>query len=409
MSLYNIHDTQKIWLNYTSEIAGSTKRFLSKLTRKNHIMGEKVLEANLALTERLCKDYGRNNWDIEDIFIDRTQVVVRTVDVNVKPFCKLIQFKRLTDNNEVLKKISSQPTVLIVAPLSGHFATLLKDTVKTMLNDHNVYITDWEDAKNVPLSAGVFGLDTYVEYVRDFIKMLGDSTNVIAVCQPTVPVLAAVALMATDGEKLPASLTLMAGPIDARENPTSVCKYALKKPISWFRRNLIYKVPSGYAGEGRSVYPGFVQLFSFISMNPKKHIEAHLQYWYNVWKENTDGISKHEEFYDEYNSVLDMDEKFYIETVEEVFHKFSLPKGEMQIMGKPVRPGDIKDCKLLIIEGSEDDIAGVGQTFSAHKLCTGISTKKYLLAEGVGHYGVFSGKKWREKIYPTIKEFIKNR
>jgi poly(3-hydroxybutyrate) depolymerase len=243
--------------------------------------------------------------------------------------------------------------------------------------------------------------------VREFIGKLGDSVHVVAVCQPTVPVLASVSLMASDGLKLPATLTLMAGPVDARESPTDVCKYAVRKPISWFKRNLIHRVPSGFAGEGRGVYPGFLQLFSFVSMNPRKHLEAYLHNWYDVWKENTDSVAKHEDFYDEYNSVLDMDERFYLETVEEVFHKFSLAKGEMVLGGKRVIPGDIKDCKLLIIEGSQDDIAGVGQTFAAHKLCTGVIIKKYLLAEGVGHYGVFSGKKWREKIYPTLRGFIR--
>lgn len=408
MNLYNIYDSQKGWLNYASELAGSTRRYVSRLTRGTHIIGSKVVEANLALVERIGRDYPRRDWNLGEITVDRSRVTIREDVITSKPFCRLIRFNRLTDNPEVLKKISSQPSVLIVAPLSGHFATLLRDTVRTMCPDHNVYITDWENARDVPLTAGSFGLDTYTGYVREFIKILGgDSIHVLAVCQPTVPVLASISLMASAGEKIPATLTLMAGPIDARESPTDVCKYALKKPISWFARNLIHTVPAGYRGEGRRVYPGFLQLFSFVSMNPKSHLEAYARNWYNVWKENEDSVTKHEEFYDEYNSVLDMDEKFYLETVGEVFHKFSLPKGEMVIGGVPVKPGDIKDCKLLIIEGSEDDIAGVGQTFAAHKLCTGVIIKKYLLAEGVGHYGVFSGKKWRERIYPTVREFIR--
>lgn len=400
-------DSQKCWMNYVSEFAGSTRRFASRLTRKNHIIGSKVLDANLALVERVCKDYARRSWNIDDFKIDNGTVTVKAAEIHSLPFCKLIGFKRYTDNHDTLKKINSQPTVLIVAPLSGHFATLLRDTVSTMLIDHNVFITDWEDAKNVPIVDGSFGLDTYVDYIRKFINILGTSINVVAVCQSTVPVFATFALMASEGEKLPLTLTLMAGPIDPRVNQTGTGKYAKKKSIKWYGRNLIHRVPQGYLGEGRRVLPGFLQLFSFVSMNPKAHISSYLKNWYHVWKENDDAIEKHEEFYDEYNSVLDMDERFYLETIEEIFHKFSLPKGEMIINGKPIKPEDIKDCKLLIIEGAKDDIVGVGQTFAAHKLCTGIIIKKYLLVDDVGHYGVFSGKKWREKIYPKIREFIR--
>lgn len=410
MNLYSIYDSQKTWLNYASDVAGATRKFLFKTSGRTHIVGSKMLEANLAVVERLGKDYPRRGWNLKEIMVERARVVIREDVILAKPFCRLIAFKRLTENQDVLKKISSQPNVLIVAPLSGHFSTLLRDTVRTMSLEYNVFITDWEDAREVPLSEGSFGLDTYVNYVQEFIRVLGsDSLHVLAVCQPTVPVLAGVSLMASSGEKIPATLTLMAGPIDARESPTDVCKYALKKPISWFKRNVIHTVPHGYPGEGRSVYPGFLQLFSFMSMNPRKHLEAYAHLWYDVWRERGDSIAKHEDFYNEYNSVLDMDERFYLETVEEVFQKFSLPKGEMVIGGKKVIPGDIKDCRLLVVEGEKDDIAGVGQTFSAHKLCTGVTIKKYLLAAGVGHYGVFSGKKWRERIFPTISNFIKGK
>jgi len=405
--MYDMIDSQKCWMNYASELAGSTRRFSTRFTSKNHIIGSKVIDANLALIERVCKDYTRNAWNIDDFALDNGAITVKAKEIHSLPFCKLIEFKRYTDNQETLKKINSQPSVLIVAPLSGHFATLLHDTVATMLIDHKVFITDWEDAKNVPIVNGSFGLDTYVDYIRSFINILGTSINVIAVCQSTVPVFAAVSLMASEGEKLPLTLTLMAGPIDPSINQTEVGKYAEKKSIKWYGRNLIHRVPQGYLGEGRRVLPGFLQLFSFVSMNPKAHIGGYLKHWYNVWKENDDAIEKHEKFYDEYNSVLDMDERFYLETIEEIFHKFSIPKGKMIINGKLVKPEDIKNCKLLIIEGAKDDIVGVGQTFAAHKLCTGIIIKKYLLVDDVGHYGVFSGKKWREKIYPKIREFIR--
>lgn len=409
MNIYNIYNSQKSWINYISEVAGSTRRLISHFVKDSHVIGSKIVEANFAAVERIGKNYEKTSWSIDDVVVDGRHISIHEEVIISKPFCKLIEFKRLTDNHEVLKKISSQPIVLIVAPLNGHYSTLLRDTVRMMLHDHNVFITDWENARDVHISAGSFGLDTYADYVKEFIVKLGCGIHVMAICQATVPTLASVSLMASAGLQPPLTLTLMAGHIDARVGRTDVCKRAASKTMVWYKNNLIYKVPAHFVGERRNVYPGFLQLFSFMSMDPKVHISAYLSNWYNIWKGNKDSVLKHEEFYNEFNSTLDVDEKFYLETIDEVYQKFSLAKGEMILGGKLVMPKDIKNCKLLIIEGADDQIVGVGQTFAAHSLCTGVIIKQYLLADDVGHYGIFSGKKWREKIYPTIKSFIGNR
>jgi poly(3-hydroxybutyrate) depolymerase len=306
--------------------------------------------------------------------------------------------------------------VLIVAPLSGHYSTLLRDTVKTMLQDHKVYITDWKNARTVPLSEGEFHLDDYVNYVQDFIRHVQSkygNCHVMSVCQPTVPVLAAVSLMATRKELTPLSLTMMGGPIDARLSPTAVNNLAMNKPFSWFENNVIYKVPANFPGAGRRVYPGFLQHSGFVAMNPQNHRNSHFDYFNDLIKGDNSSVESHRKFYDEYNAVLDMDAHYYLETIATVFQDFKLVNGTWDVKnvnGVPerVKPADIKTSALLTVEGELDDISGSGQTKAAHDLCSGIAkgSRQHFEAKGAGHYGIFSGRRWREQVYPEVKAFI---
>jgi poly(3-hydroxybutyrate) depolymerase len=321
-----------------------------------------------------------------------------------KPFCKLIHFK------------TGQPKskkVLVVAPLSGHHATLLRDTVRSLLAEHDVWVSDWVDARMVPLSAGPFHFDDYVEYVRDWIRLLNDprerDLHVMSVCQPTVPVLAAVSLMASAGEPLPRSMVMMGGPIDARRSPTAVNNLALKKPHSWFQQNVIERVPSKYPGYMRRVYPGFLQHLGFVAMNPDRHLVAHWDYYHHLVQGDGDSAEAHRRFYDEYNAVLDMPAEYYLDTIKRVFQDFELPKGRMYVREQLVRPQAIRDAGLLTIEGELDDISGNGQTEAAHALCLNIprERRQHYVAPGVGHYGIFSGRRWREVVFPVVRDFIK--
>jgi len=333
-----------------------------------------------------------------------------------KPFCELRRFKRYTDDAHTLSSLKGQPVVLIVAPLSGHYATLLRDTVKTMLKDHKVYITDWKNARLVPLSEGEFHLDDYVNYVQEFIRYLQKhygNCHVMSVCQPTVPVLAAVSLMASRGEQTPLSMTMMGGPIDATKSPTAVNNLAMNKSFSWFENNVIYRVPDNFPGAGRRVYPGFLQHTGFVAMNPDRHLKSHYDYFKDLIKGDNSSADPHRQFYDEYNAVLDMDADYYLETINTVFQEFKLVRGTWQVKSESgqlewVRPQDIRHTALLTVEGELDDISGSGQTVAAHDLCTGIVRQEqhHLEVPGAGHYGIFSGRRWREVVYPHVKRFI---
>jgi poly(3-hydroxybutyrate) depolymerase len=303
-----------------------------------------------------------------------------------------------------------QSKVLLVAPLSGHHSTLLRDTVRGLLADHDVYITDWTDARMVPMEKGAFHLHDYIYYVQDFIRFLGPDLNVISVCQPTVPVLAAISLMATDNEaNMPKTMVMMGGPIDPRKSPTQVNDLATDKPFSWFENTVIYSVPPNYPGYGRSVYPGFLQHAGFVAMNPRRHAESHWEYYLHLRRGDNESAEDHRKFYDEYNAVLDMPAEYYLETIKTVFQEFRLPAGTWEVEGKLVRPQDIKNVALFTIEGELDDISGSGQTRAAHDLCAHIpkTMKQHFTAPGAGHYGIFSGRRWRENIAPRITEFIK--
>jgi poly(3-hydroxybutyrate) depolymerase len=360
------------------------------------------------LLHRLGKHYEKPAFELNSTVIGGIDVPVAEEVALSKPFCRLLHFKRLLPDSLALR--APDPKVLIVAPLSGHHATLLRDTVRAMLPEHDVWITDWIDARQVPLTHGPFHLDDYVDYVREFIRLLGPDVHVISVCQPTVPVLAAVSLMASDKDPaLPHSMTMMGGPIDSRRSPTAVNALAMTKPYSWFENHVIFKVPSTYPGYLRRVYPGFLQHAGFVAMNPDRHMTSHWDFYLDLVKGDGDDADAHRKFYDEYNAVLDLPAEYYLDTIKIVFQEHRLPSGTWHVRGQRVAPEDIKTVRLFTIEGELDDISGSGQTQAAHDLCNGIpkSKKQHLTAAGAGHYGIFSGRRWREHIYPRIRHFIR--
>lgn len=327
--------------------------------------------------------------------------VVETVELSL-PFGRLVHFSKPD-------VVTPQPKMLVVAPLSGHFATLLRGTVETLLRDHDVYVTDWTNARDVPLSAGKFGVDEYVDYVIRFIQELGPRSHVLAVCQPCVPVLAAVAVMAGRRDPLqPRSMTLMGGPVDVRESPTAVNHLATSKPMQWFRDNLIATVPGRYGGAGRKVYPGFLQLTAFMAMNTGRHFGQFRKFYQQLADGDTQGAARIRDFYEEYMAVLDLSAEFYLETVEQIFQKVTLARGEMTHHGVKVDPGTIRSTALLTVEGERDDICGVGQTAAAHRLCSSLRPhlRRHHLQPGVGHYGVFSGSKWESQVYPQVRSMV---
>ncbi len=364
------------------------------------------VNAATELFERSTRRYGKPHFDLPTTSVDDGRTVsVEEQVVWRKPFCSLLHFKR-----DLPAKRKPDPKLLIVAPMSGHYATLLRGTVEAMLPDHEVFITDWTDARMVPMSDGGFGLDDYIDYVIDMLHHLGESTHVMAVCQPSVPVLAAVAIMEEDGDaNAPATMTLMGGPIDTRIKPTVVNELAEKKGTDWFRNNVIMRVPFPHPGFMRPVYPGFLQLTGFMSMNLDRHMTAHRELFMHLVDGDGDSADRHRDFYDEYMAVMDLTAEFYLETVETVFVRHALPKGEMTYRDRPVKPQLIRNTALLTVEGEKDDISGVGQTKAAHDICSGLAkTKKaHHLQEKVGHYGVFNGSRFRDEIAPAIKKFVR--
>jgi poly(3-hydroxybutyrate) depolymerase len=407
--LYQLFETQRALLSPFSEFAtASAKLYSHPLSPFAQAPGAQRISAGFGLMHRLTKEYEKPEFGITNIQVDGVDVVVQQQTKINKPFCKLIRFKRFTDDGQLLEVMRDQPSVLVVAPLSGHHSTLLRDTVRLLLQHHKVYITDWVDARMVPAVVGPFHLDDYVHYVQDFIRHIGPEVNVISVCQPTVPVLAAVSLMATAGEKTPRTMTMMGGPIDARKSPTAVNNLATDKSIEWFENNVIYSVPHNYPGVGRPVYPGFLQHSGFVAMNPNRHMTSHYDYFKDLIRGDDESADSHREFYDEYNAVLDLPAEYYIDTIRTVFQEFALVNGDWHVAGKLVRPQDIKTTALLTIEGELDDISGAGQTAAALDLCSGIpkARKRHYDVKGAGHYGIFSGRRWRELAYPEIQELI---
>ena len=409
--LYQIYETQRSLMEPFADFAqAASKLYSNPLSPLGQTGLSQRVSAAYDLLYRLGKDYEKPTFGIQSVAVDGVEVTIHERIEMDKPFCELRRFKRFSDDAATLNKLKGQPVVLIVAPLSGHYATLLRDTVRTMLGGHKVYITDWKNARMVPLDDGEFHLDDYVNYVQEFIRYLQGlygNVHVISVCQPTVPVLAAVSLMASRGEKTPRTMTMMGGPIDASRSPTAVNNLAMNKSYQWFENNVIYRVPGNFPGSGRRVYPGFLQHTGFVAMNPDRHLNSHYDYFLDLVKGDNSSADSHRKFYDEYNAVLDMDADYYLETIQTVFQEFKLvrgtwevknPKGQLEL----VRPQDIRHTALLTIEGELDDISGSGQTEAAHGLCANIPNHRshHLEVQGAGHYGIFSGRRWREVVYP---------
>ena len=417
--LYQLYESQRTLMEPFVDFAqAAAKLYGSSLSPMGQTPLSQRVSAGYSLMYRLGKDYERPAFDIHQVEVGEKGVslaIHERIELD-KPFCELRRFKRFTDDSDTLTKLKNQPAVLIVAPLSGHYSTLLRDTVKTMLKDHKVYITDWKNARNVPLSDGAFHLDDYVNYVQEFIRHLQGkygNCHVVSVCQPTVPVFAAISLMASRGEKTPLSMVMMGGPIDARLSPTSVNNLATTKPFEWFENNVIYRVPASFPGKGRRVYPGFLQHTGFVAMNPDRHANSHYDYFKDLIKGDGASTEAHRKFYDEYNAVLDMDADYYLETIKTVFQDFKLVNGTWDVMSpegklERVKPGDITTTAVMTVEGELDDISGSGQTRAALDMCSGVATKQktHLEAKGAGHYGIFSGRRWRDVVYPAVTDFI---
>ncbi|HER27190.1 MAG TPA: polyhydroxyalkanoate depolymerase [Rhodospirillales bacterium] len=362
----------------------------------------KSMAAACEVFDRVTKRYDKPQWDICETLIDGKSVPISITTRLSTPFCDLLHFGKKTTPGK-------SPRVLIIAPLSGHYATLLRGTVRAMLPDHDVFVTDWLDAREIPLSQGPFTLDDHIDMLIDFIHLLGPDVHVIAVCQPTASLLAAVALMAADDDPdQPRSMTLMGGPIDTRINPTEVNRHAEGKPLAWFEHAVISRVPLPLPGAMRRVYPGFVQLSGFMTMNLDRHMESHIGLYNHLVEGDGDSADQHRKFYDEYLAVMDLPAEFYLQTIETIFKEHALPQGRMTHRGVTVDPAQIKKTALMTVEGEKDDICGVGQTSAAHDLCSDLADDRKVryVQKGVGHYGVFNGRRWRDEIQPRIAAFI---
>jgi poly(3-hydroxybutyrate) depolymerase len=408
--LYQLHEMNRALFGPATHLAHAGARMFSApgswLAR---LPGSSRIAAGYELMYRMGKDYPKPEFGIESATVRGAKVAVIQQTVLEKPFCRLLRFKRYSDDAGLVSVLKDSPVVLVVAPLSGHHATLLRDTVRSLLSDHKVYITDWTDARLVPLAKGPFTLDDYVATVREFIRHIGpERLHVISVCQPCVPVLAAVSLMAAAGEPIPRSLTMMGGPIDARQSPTRVNDLATTKSLRWFESHVLDVVPARYPGHGRRVYPGFLQHAGFIAMNPGRHVGSHWDFYQQLVQGDLDDAEAHRRFYDEYNAVLDLPAEYYMDCIRVVFKDHLLPRGLWDVAGVRVEPHALEDTALFTIEGELDDISGRGQTFGAHALCRGLPAerKQHRMVDGAGHYGIFSGRRWRQSVYPEVREFI---
>ena len=403
--LYWLYEMGHVALDPARAFADATRLyFKNPINPLAHTTYGKSVAAAAELFERTTRIYGRPDWRIDHTTVVGERVPVHIETVWERPFCRLLHFRRAFER----APRRPQPKLLIVAPMSGHYATLLRGTVEAFLPNHEVYITDWRNARQVPVADGRFDLDDYIDYVVSILHRLGGDTHVVAVCQPSVPVLAAVALMEADKDPaVPLSMVLMGGPIDTRVNPNAVNRLAESRGLDWFRSHVISKVPFPHPGCMRDVYPGFLQLHGFVSMNLDRHLEAHRNLFTHLVKGDGDSAQKHREFYDEYLAVMDLTAEFYLQTVDTVFIRHALPKGEMHHRGRPVDPGKITRVALMTIEGEHDDISAVGQTEAAHRLCVNIpaANKVHYLQPDVGHYGVFNGSRFRAEIAPRIADF----
>jgi poly(3-hydroxybutyrate) depolymerase len=401
-----LYDTYQVHSDVLAPIRLMAEFFRGVLTQPWPLIGDAPLVRSAAAAMELISNAGmshdRPDFGIRKVIVGGEEIGVTEEVVASHPFCQLLHFRK--------EGIRDEPTVLVVAPLSGHFSTLLRGTVGTLLPDHNVYITDWVNARNIPLLYGRFDLDDFVEVVIRFVRLLGPRIHVVAVCQPSVPVLAAVSLLAAaDDSCQPASMILMGGPIDPRANPTEVNRFAMAHSLDWFDRTVITTVPGRYPGAFRRVYPGFLQLAGFLSMNFDRHVSAHWSMFHNLVKGDGESAAATRAFYKEYSSVMDLPADFYLQTIKHVFHDHDLPLGRFGVHGNPVEPRAIERTALMTVEGENDDICAVGQTVAAHELCTGIpkAKKTHHLQPKVGHYGVFHGRRWQTETYPKVKAFIR--
>ena len=404
MPYYHLYELNHAVLAPMRAVADVTKLYFKNPFNPaaNTPVGRSIAAA-CELFERTTRRYGKPEFGLNETVVDGVRVPVREQVVWERPFCRLLHFERTV----VTKR--PQPNILLVAPMSGHYATLLRGTVEALLPDHNVFITDWIDARMVPLSDGRFDLDDYIDYIVSMLHFMKGDVHVMAVCQPSVPVLAAVAVMEADGDPyVPKSMTLMGGPIDTRVSPTAVNDLAQSKGIDWFRRNVIMKVPLPHPGFWRNVYPGFLQLSGFMGMNLDRHISAHQEFYNHLIQGDGDSAEKHRDFYDEYLAVMDLTAEFYLQTVETVFIDHALPKGEMMHRDRLVDTGAIRRVALFTVEGEKDDISGVGQTEAAQHICSNIpdTLRAHYVQPGVGHYGVFNGSRFRSEIAPRIADFV---
>jgi len=406
--LYQAYELQRNWMNSVSSMAAMGSEMLSSRTNMMGYSGFAPMAANaLDVIAHATAAYDKPRFGIREVEIDGELHPVTVANVVRKPFGDLKRFR-------VAGLGKDRPRVLLVAPMSGHYATLLRGTVERLLESCEVFITDWADAKMVPTDAGTFDLDDYIDYLIEFLEHItekneGRRAHMMAVCQPSVPAFAATALMnKRQSPAAPLTLTMMGGPIDTRESPTSVNNHAMKRPIEWFRQSVIATVPFKYPGAGRKVYPGFMQLSAFMSMNLQSHMMSHYEMFKHLTTGNEEGAQATKTFYDEYRAVCDMTAEFYLQTVEEVFQKHSIPEGTFKHKGEIVDLTEITETALLAIEGERDDISGLGQTKAALKLTPNLpdDKKRYYMAEGAGHYGIFNGSKWRTKVAPVFEEFI---
>lgn len=401
--LYQMYEYQHSLFAPARFAIDMTQQTLSNpLNPLSYMPGAKQVSAACDVMELLTRRYGKPKFGLNETMVAGKKIAITEHNILEKPFCNLKYFRRDCENDD--------PKLLIVAPMSGHYATLLRGTVEAMLPDHQVYITDWNDARDVPLFKGGFDLDDYIDYLIDMVELLGPDLHILAVCQPSVPVLAAISIMsAENNQALPRSMTLMGGPIDTRKCPTEVNQLSAERSLTWFKRNVTYPVPWPNKGCMRIVYPGFLQLSAFLNMNMEDHVAAHRKMFEHLVAGDDEDVEKHRLFYEEYLAVMDLPAEYYLQTIDTVFQKHLLPKGEMMSRGRPVDPSVIKKTALMTVEGELDDISGIGQTRAAHDICTGIpdSMKIHYEQKKVGHYGIFNGSKWRNVIAPKVKRFIR--
>ncbi len=405
--LYHAYEFQKLMLTGAGMIANQQSKWLTNpMNPAGYIPNMDMLSSALEVFAHSAEPRGKPEFGIKQCFINDVAHQVEEAIEARKAFGQLKHFKRSAPDGTA---IEGDPKLLIIAPMSGHFATLLRGTVERMIPSHDVWITDWRDARDVPTSDGTFDLNDYVNYIIEFLEYLGPNTHLLAVCQPSVPALAAAAIMGRDKNACrPKTLTMMGGPIDTRKCPTAVNTMAVDRPHSWFKNTVIATVPAHYSGAGRSVYPGFMQLASFMSMNLGNHMKSHWEMFKHLVSGDEESADATKDFYDEYRSVCDMTSEFYLQTVDVVFQRHLLPDSKFEHEGRLVKMSDITDTAILAIEGERDDISGIGQTKAALEITTSLDEKhkKYLLAEGAGHYGIFNGKKWRNNIAPVVEQWI---